>query len=271
MFLIIDFIISKKDFVTRDQDGRDNNWLNYLINVFPCLRRSGPGAESDLLRSQGSVTFTEYEPWHFRRVRAVFGVSDEIYNEEFSKTMKERLIEGGASGAFFFFSKGQAYIAKSCTSEELLNLKINAKEYAQHMEDNPGSFITRIFGVYMLRIYGTELNFFVMNNLFLTNNPNEVIEKYDIKGSTVNRSASRPQEGGKATCSQCNQDFIYRKKSPNVNRRYASESGPKRSFTASSGSPSSDNPIQTFSQNFFLTPSTPGDVENMRKQRERKR
>ena len=59
----------------------------------------------------------------------------------FATTIKERLTQGGASGAFFFFSKGEKFIAKSCSSSELDTLKHNAEAYANYMEVNKDSYI----------------------------------------------------------------------------------------------------------------------------------
>ena len=64
----------------------------------------------------------------------------------------------------------------------------------------------------MLKIYGTSLYFFVMNNLFLSVDELTMHEKYDIKGSTVSRSAAPPREGQLATCTNCEQKFVYRRK-----------------------------------------------------------
>lgn len=130
----------------------------------------------------------------------------------FSTTIKERLTQGGASGAFFFFSKGEKFIAKSCTLEELETLRTNAKAYADYMVAHPNSYISKIFGVYQLKIYGNYLCFFVMNNLFFNEEGVTMNEKYDIKGSWVSRNATPPIEGQSATCSYCEQKFIYKKK-----------------------------------------------------------
>lgn len=47
------------------------------------------------------------------------------------------------------------------------------------------------------------------NNIFL-NPGNEVInEKYDLKGSWVKRNSTPPQIGQRATCTHCNQKFIF--------------------------------------------------------------
>ena len=203
--------IDYTDLVDRNDDDRNATLISVIYKWCTlCIKPQSMNNHVELASS--TVTFTEYEPYQFRRVRHAFGVDDSRYLEEFSSTIKERLIEGGASGAFFFFSKGEAYIAKSCTTGELDNLIVNAEKYADHMTSNRKSYITRIFGVYMLRIYGTDLHFFVMNNLFLTGENEKISEKYDIKGSYVKRNASYPRDGGKATCTHCHQRFVYKQK-----------------------------------------------------------
>ena len=64
----------------------------------------------------------------------------------FETTIKERLTEGGASGAFFFFSKDEVFIAKSCTEEEAQVLKNNAKQYADYLESPLGkkTYISKV-------------------------------------------------------------------------------------------------------------------------------
>eukprot|EP00599_Poterioochromonas_sp_BG-1_P003773 CAMPEP_0173153928 /NCGR_PEP_ID=MMETSP1105-20130129/13163_1 /TAXON_ID=2985 /ORGANISM="Ochromonas sp., Strain BG-1" /LENGTH=797 /DNA_ID=CAMNT_0014069979 /DNA_START=811 /DNA_END=3207 /DNA_ORIENTATION=+ len=166
-----------------------------------------------------SVEFFEFEPYHFRRVRIATGITDDAFINAFSNTIKERLTQGGASGAFFFFSKGEKFIAKSCTTEEMDTLKTNAKAYADYMVNHPNSYISKIFGVYQLKIYGNYLSFFVMNNLFYNDDALTMNEKYDIKGSWVSRNATPPIEGQSVTCSYCEQKFIYKKK--NKVRRFS--------------------------------------------------
>ena len=133
-------------------------------------------------------------------------------------TIKERLTEGGASGAFFFFSKNEAFIAKSCTSSEIDNLRNIAKRYSEYLRTEKDSYITKIYGVYNLHIYGTSLSFLVMNNLFLNSKNETINEKYDIKGSYIKRNAGLPVSGRSATCKECNQKFIYHRKDFNKMR-----------------------------------------------------
>lgn len=64
----------------------------------------------------------------------------------FSERIKERLVSGGASGAFFFFSKDEVFLAKSCTEEEANVLKDNAKEYADYLtsENGKNTYIAKV-------------------------------------------------------------------------------------------------------------------------------
>ncbi len=68
----------------------------------------------------------------------------------FSETVKERLQDGGASGAFFFFSKGERFLAKSCSEAEMLNIRVNAATYADYFERNPMSCIARVSCLFCL-------------------------------------------------------------------------------------------------------------------------
>eukprot|EP00602_Paraphysomonas_sp_CaronLab_P002811 CAMPEP_0185026992 /NCGR_PEP_ID=MMETSP1103-20130426/11740_1 /TAXON_ID=36769 /ORGANISM="Paraphysomonas bandaiensis, Strain Caron Lab Isolate" /LENGTH=1008 /DNA_ID=CAMNT_0027560801 /DNA_START=160 /DNA_END=3186 /DNA_ORIENTATION=- len=156
-----------------------------------------------------SVEFVEYEPYYFRQIRLSSGVEDTDYITSFMKTIKERLTEGGASGAFFFFTKDEKFISKSCTLDEIAHIRRSSLMLSRYFQENPDSFITKIYGAYKLHIYGTSFYFFVTNNIFL-NPDNEVInEKYDLKGSWVKRNSTPPQIGQRVTCTHCNQKFTF--------------------------------------------------------------
>lgn len=163
----------------------------------------------DAAPDTAAVNFTGYDPYQFYRIRKASGVSEREFMEAFSETVKERLQDGGASGAFFFFSKGERFMAKSCSEDELMNIRVNINTYADYFEKNPMSCIARIYGAFQLRIYSTSFYFYVMHNIFLSLDNEIVNEKYDIKGSWVNRNAAVPREGQVVTCSNCNQKFKF--------------------------------------------------------------
>eukprot|EP01035_Chromulina_nebulosa_P021947 gene21947-28415_t len=184
-----------------------------------CLERLLYYFRAPIFDQSDWVEFTEFAPHYFREIRYSAGITDEVYIDFFSMTIKERLTEGGASGAFFFFSKDEMFIAKSCTQEELETLKSNAQKYSAYMCANKNSYISRIYGAYRLQIYGNSLCFFVMNNIFLNPQNLSMNEKYDIKGSWVNRNAKPPRNGQTATCTFCEQKFVFWKKRSKLGRR----------------------------------------------------
>lgn len=177
--------------------------------------------------SDVSVEFVEFEPYYFRQIRLHDNVQDADYINSFMKTIKERLTEGGASGAFFFFTKDERFIAKSCTTDEIAHIRRTAMAMEKYLAENPASFITKIYGAYKIQIYGTSFYFFVMNNIFL-NPGNEVInEKYDLKGSWVKRNSTPPQIGERVTCTHCNQKYVF----SNL-KKGASKKGKKKNAAA---------------------------------------
>lgn len=110
---------------------------------------------------------------------------------------------------FFFFTKDERFIAKSCTLEEITHIRRSSLMISNYFLENPDSFITRIYGAYKLKIYGTSFYFFVTNNIFLNPNDEVINEKYDLKGSWVKRNSTLPQIGEKVTCTHCNQKYIF--------------------------------------------------------------
>jgi hypothetical protein len=51
--------------------------------------------------------------------------------------------ESGASGAIFFFSRDNQFIAKSCTAEELTHLRESALALKDYFQANPHTLITQ--------------------------------------------------------------------------------------------------------------------------------
>ena len=169
--------------------------------------------------------FSEFAPHAFGRVRESVNLSESVYRDLFLERVKERLTQGGASGAFFFFSKDEFLIAKSCTEEEAEVLVNNAEKYADYMTSHRDSYISKVYGCYMLSIYDTRLFFMVMNNIFLNDRQHYNLVKYDIKGSWIARNASLPRTGDKVTCKFCEQKYIVEKKSNNRKKSKRSRPG----------------------------------------------
>jgi hypothetical protein len=152
--------------------------------------------------------FMDFAPRAFREVREAFGLSEATYLASFRSTAKER-VSAGSSGAFMFFTGDNALIVKSMRAKECRALVRMAPAYAAYITAHPASRLIRVFGCHRLRLYGRSFYFVVMANvLHSAHHCPAVSEKYDIKGSWVDRRAHRPQRGERAECADCHAPFI---------------------------------------------------------------
>ncbi|KAE9195545.1 hypothetical protein PF004_g20402 [Phytophthora fragariae] len=153
--------------------------------------------------------FVDYAPREFRAIRLAFGLSDEKYLASFRTTAKER-VSSGSSGAFMFFSGDNSLLVKSLKEKECRALVDMAPEYARYLTANPHSRLIRFFGCHRVRLYGRNFYFAVMSNVLHSEQHTATItEKYDVKGSWVDRRARRPQRGDRVTCAECDATYIF--------------------------------------------------------------
>eukprot|EP01033_Poteriospumella_lacustris_P005505 gene5506-3924_t len=127
--------------------------------------------------------FKDYAPRIFAQLRQMQNIDALSYADAFETTCRERFSEG-RSGAFLFFSKDQRYIVKTMSETESASLRRVLPQYLAHLKRYPNSLIVRFLGVHSLVMYGVELYFCVMLNVFPLI---PLSERYDLKGSWVNR------------------------------------------------------------------------------------
>ncbi|KAG2819521.1 hypothetical protein PC113_g12632 [Phytophthora cactorum] len=153
--------------------------------------------------------FVDYAPREFRAIRLAFGLSDEKYLASFRTTAKER-VSAGSSGAFMFFSGDNSLLVKSLKEKECRALVDMAPAYARYLTANPHSRLIRFFGCHRVRLYGRNFYFAVMSNVLHSERHTATItEKYDVKGSWVDRRARRPQRGDRVTCAECDATYTF--------------------------------------------------------------
>ena len=146
---------------------------------------------------ESPVVFTDYFPETFRRVRARFGVTSDMYRASMSATAKERFSEG-KSAAFLYFTGDRKYVIKTCTKEEAVFFIPIVHQYSSYVLENRNTLITRFFGLHSITLYGRQVFFVVMSSVFP--NPDIVIHKrYDLKGSWIKRldKENTPKSVGK--------------------------------------------------------------------------
>ncbi|GMF55986.1 unnamed protein product [Phytophthora fragariaefolia] len=151
--------------------------------------------------------FTAFRPLEFQRIRRFFGIDEDAYLSSLNSCTTPKVSEG-ASGSFVYYSTDRSYVVKSLTGSESTFLHSILNEYTTYIEDQNGeSFLTRFLGSYCIELYGRPTHFVVMENVFDVQQGISIHQRYDIKGSWVDRNAQKPRRGAEATCRHCNLSF----------------------------------------------------------------
>jgi 1-phosphatidylinositol-4-phosphate 5-kinase len=149
--------------------------------------------------------FKEFAPDMFAELRQLEGISPQHYLSALERTEKEQLSEG-ASGAFMFFCGDMEYIVKTINQHEANVLHRSLRHYLAYLKQYPTSLLVRFLGSYSLGVYAQTFHFVVMRNIF---EPKiDINERYDLKGSWVNRSAHPSPPNKRIICRHCNEMFI---------------------------------------------------------------
>uniref|UniRef100_A0A3Q2GPA8 Phosphatidylinositol-4-phosphate 5-kinase, type I, gamma a n=1 Tax=Cyprinodon variegatus TaxID=28743 RepID=A0A3Q2GPA8_CYPVA len=120
---------------------------------------------------------------------------DYIFNTYFSYSLcNEPLIElsnPGASGSVFYLTKDDEFIIKTVMHKEAEFLQKLLPGYYMNLNQNPRTLLPKFFGLYCVQSGGKNIRVVVMNNVL----PRVVRMhlKYDLKGSTYKRRASKKE------------------------------------------------------------------------------
>jgi len=147
------------------------------------------------------VPFYDFAPEVFRYLRYhCLDLDDEGYLDSvgYSKERMDNLVQkfsDGRSGAFFYFSHDSRFLIKTIPVSEAYFFLSILPEYAKYLEQNPDTLLNKIIALHAIEIYGVVIYFVVMENIFVANM--QPHEKYDIKGSWVDRNTQHRTESGK--------------------------------------------------------------------------
>lgn len=128
----------------------------------------------------------------FRRVREVFGITDQDYLSSLSTSAFQDQKSKGKSGALFFFSSDKKYVVKTLTIDEKRFLSTILKTYLFYCRDHPTTLLPKFYGLYTLATTERKAYLVVMANVFGTNL--NIDETYDLKGSTIGRITTVEQD-----------------------------------------------------------------------------
>ncbi|TYZ65190.1 hypothetical protein PybrP1_000328 [[Pythium] brassicae (nom. inval.)] len=150
--------------------------------------------------------FTDFRPLAFLRVRQFFNIDEDAYLASLADCTTPKVSEG-ASGAFMFYSRDRSYIVKSLSGAESSFLHSFLDAYVDHLTAHRRTFLTRFLGSYCIVLYGKKAHFVVMENVFDIQHGVSIHQRYDVKGSWVDRNAQKAKRGSEATCRHCNLSF----------------------------------------------------------------
>ncbi len=102
----------------------------------------------------------------------------------------------GASGSIFYLTSDDEFILKTVMHKEAEFLQKLLPGYYMNLNQNPHTLLPKFFGMYCYQCNQKNIRLTVMNNLLPSNVKMHL--KFDLKGSTYKRKASKQERGKKS-------------------------------------------------------------------------
>ncbi|KAG8454473.1 hypothetical protein GDO86_000915, partial [Hymenochirus boettgeri] len=135
--------------------------------------------------------FKTYAPVAFRYFRELFGIRPDDYLYSLCNEPLIELSNPGASGSLFYVTSDDEFIIKTVMHKEAEFLQKLLPGYYMNLNQNPRTLLPKFYGLYCVQSGGKNIRVAVMNNIL----PRVVRMhfKYDLKGSTYKRRASKKE------------------------------------------------------------------------------
>ncbi|KYN07602.1 Phosphatidylinositol-4-phosphate 5-kinase type-1 alpha [Cyphomyrmex costatus] len=149
--------------------------------------------------------FKNYAPIAFRYFRDLFGIQPDDFLMSMCSAPLRELSNPGASGSIFYLTDDDEFIIKTVQHKEGEFLQTLLPGYYMNLNQNPRTLLPKFFGLYCYRCNSKNVRLVAMNNLL----PSfvKLHQKYDLKGSTYKRKASKT-ERSKSSPTYKDLDFI---------------------------------------------------------------
>ena len=145
-------------------------------------------------REKFSVTCVEYAPKIFSFLRQLDKISEEMIIKSMLPMNNKTGIKEteGKGGSFFINSDDYEFIMKTITeNEKKIMIKLLQNKMVDYFRTNNNSIICRIYGVYSISIktglYQNEEIYFILMKNVIGSFYDNLLCKYDLKGSVFNR------------------------------------------------------------------------------------
>ncbi|GLV46381.1 Phosphatidylinositol 4-phosphate 5-kinase 59B [Carabus blaptoides fortunei] len=135
--------------------------------------------------------YKNYAPIAFRYFRDLFGIQPDDFLMSMCSAPLRELSNPGASGSIFYLTDDDEFIIKTVQHKEGEFLQKLLPGYYMNLNQNPRTLLPKFFGLYCYQCNSKNVRLVIMNNLL----PSAVTlhMKYDLKGSTYKRKASKSE------------------------------------------------------------------------------
>ncbi|ESN92482.1 hypothetical protein HELRODRAFT_194206 [Helobdella robusta] len=154
------------------------------------------GSSSTPPHEYSDFRFKTYAPVAFRYFRELFGIQPDDFLISLSNYPLKELSNPGASGSIFYITEDDEFIIKTVSNKEADFLQKLLPGYYMNLNQNPRTLLPKFYGLFCYQCGGKNIRFVVMNNLLPMSI--KMHEKYDLKGSTYKRKASKQERSKKS-------------------------------------------------------------------------
>ncbi|XP_071489957.1 phosphatidylinositol 4-phosphate 5-kinase type-1 alpha-like isoform X1 [Diadema antillarum] len=178
------------------KDQRERDVLLQDFTVVESVFFPSEGSNITPAHSYPEFRFKTYAPIAFRYFRQLFGIQPDDFLVSLVDRMLTELSNPGASGSVFYLTQDDEFIIKTTQHKEADFLQKLLPGYYMNLVQNPRTLLPKFYGLYTYQSGGKNIRFVVMNNLLPTTL--KMHEKFDLKGSTYKRKASRNEKQKKS-------------------------------------------------------------------------
>merc|ERR1719341_685668 len=141
-------------------------------------------------------TFKTYAPVAFRHFRDHFGISSAKFTTSLCNESLRELGNPGASGEHLYLTSDDKFFLKTVSSKEAKFLQKMLPGLYKNLQRNPKTLLTKYYGMFAYQAGLKKIRLVVMKNLFPSGVKMHL--KFDLKGSTHGRKASKKERAKKS-------------------------------------------------------------------------
>jgi len=154
------------------------------------------GGHQSPAHTYSDFTFRTYAPVAFRYFRDLFGIPPDDFMISICNEPLRELSNPGASGSIFYLTNDDEFILKTVSMKEAEFLQKLLPGYYMNLQQNPRTTLPKFFGMFCYQCNQKNIRLIVMNNLLPSNVRMHL--KFDLKGSTYKRKASKHEKEKKS-------------------------------------------------------------------------